>query len=280
VNGRLYVLGGFHGTIGHDEYIAVPRGDAYDPATNKWARVADMPEPFTHAHGAVDGSTIWFVGGFVGNNPGPGTRHVWKYNAAANAWSRGPDLPAARGAGAAAVVGRELHFVGGMTADRSHDVADHWVLDLDRPSAGWARRASMPQARNHLAAVSIGGKFYAVGGQLHQQEDQVALATVERYDPATDKWTRVASMPGPRSHIAGGTFVLNGRVIVVGGETAHGQPQRDVFAYDPSTNKWSRIGALPSQRSTVVAGAVAGRIVLSTGNSPASTNTTWIGALT
>jgi N-acetylneuraminic acid mutarotase len=44
VNGKLYVLGGFHGQTSPEHYIAVPNGYVYNPATNKWIGVAPMPE--------------------------------------------------------------------------------------------------------------------------------------------------------------------------------------------------------------------------------------------
>jgi N-acetylneuraminic acid mutarotase len=284
VNGKLYVLGGLDGVIrdghtSHDHYFSTPRSDVYDPATNRWTRLANMPEAFTHASGVVVGNTIWFVGGYRGNHPGPGYTHVWKYDTAADKWSRGPDLPAPRGAGAAALVGRSIHFFGGLDNTRGADKADHWALDLDNQAAGWVRKASLLRARNHLSAASVNGQLYAIGGQLDEEEKQVSLTNVERYDPATNTWTRVASLPGPRSHTTSGTFVHKGRIIVVGGETGFEKVRREIFSYDPAANKWTQIGLLPSARSTVVAGVAGNTLIVSTGNSPFETATTWAATL-
>src|SRR5262249_18006033 len=49
VNGKLYVLGGFHGSVSPGHFAAQAAGYVYDPATNKWGKTAPMPEPFTHA---------------------------------------------------------------------------------------------------------------------------------------------------------------------------------------------------------------------------------------
>src|SRR5687768_16300694 len=48
VKTRLYVFGGFSGYLG-----PVKRSDVYDPATNTWTRIADMPTRLTHAGVAV-----------------------------------------------------------------------------------------------------------------------------------------------------------------------------------------------------------------------------------
>src|SRR5437762_1201159 len=45
VNNRLYVFGGYR----NQQIQATSRSDVYDPATDKWSRIADMPEPLTHA---------------------------------------------------------------------------------------------------------------------------------------------------------------------------------------------------------------------------------------
>src|SRR4029078_3381792 len=51
VNGKLYVFGGYDKTIN-----AFKRSDVYNPASNAWTQIADMPEPTTHSGTAVDGN--------------------------------------------------------------------------------------------------------------------------------------------------------------------------------------------------------------------------------
>ena len=97
VNGKLYVFGGFDNE--GSPYTSIPlqsRCDVYDPATNTWTRLADFPEPFSHSGPAIVGTDLWFVGGYVGDHPGPGTTHVWIYHTTNDTWTRGPDLPVAR----------------------------------------------------------------------------------------------------------------------------------------------------------------------------------------
>jgi N-acetylneuraminic acid mutarotase len=297
VNGKLYVMGGLtNDSTG--KIIAMTRCDVYDPTTDTWTQLADEPEAITHAGVVVDGSDIWFVGGYIGDHPGPGSAHVWKYDTLTNTWTAGPDLPAARGAGAAAIVDRKLHFFGGMDETRATDEADHWVLDLtpppppvvdpENPDAPveppppptWTTAAPLPNARNHVAAGSLDGKIYVLGGQHAQESAQDAQSEVDCYDPATDTWTRLADLPSPRSHVNASTFVMNGKIIVLGGENGYNLPQSTIYSYDPATNPWTLIGLLPANRSTSVAGVLPdGRIITSTGNTPNPSVATWIGTL-
>jgi N-acetylneuraminic acid mutarotase len=279
VNGKLYVLGGYF-TDSQNRVRARVRCDVYDPATNTWTQLGDQPEAITHSGIAVDGSVIWMVGAYMGDHPGPGSTVVWKYDTATDTWERGPDLPEARGAGGAAIVGRELHFMGGMDESRTVDQGEHWALDLDNPDAGWTSRAALPNPRNHVAAVNLGGKIYAIGGQHDQEAAQVAQSDVHCYDPLTDTWTQLASLPAPRSHAGASTFVMGDRIIVLGGEIGYNLNQNTVYAYDPAANTWSLIGLLPVNRSTSVAGVIGvNRIITATGNGPAETAETWIGTL-
>lgn len=276
VNGKLYVLGGLRTVDG--KIVAIKRNDVYDPATNKWTRLRDMPfTPITHAGTAIDGKYIWLVGNYLGDHPGPGNKKVYRYDTANDTWTRGPDLPLDRGAGAAAIVGRNLHFYGGLGAERGADRTDHFVLNLDDVSAGWQRRASLPSGRNHVSGASLNGQIYVIGGQKDEEEKQLALSSVYRYDPAADRWTQVASLPGVRSHTTSATFTYKGRIIVVGGETGYNKTRREVFAYDPATNKWSQVGLLPASRSTMVAGIINGKLYAATGNGPDATSQAWVG---
>jgi N-acetylneuraminic acid mutarotase len=280
VGGKLYVFGGFNNQGSASTSIPLQsRCDYYDPATNTWHRLRDYPEPFTHSEEVIVGTDIWFVGGYVGNHPGPGTTHVWVYHTTDDTWARGPDLPQPRGAGAAALVGSTIYFAGGMDQTRTIDESTTYALDLNNPGAGWVQKANLPNGRNHVAAATVNGFFYVIGGQHGQEDQQVSQTEVDRYDPTTNTWTKVASLPSGRSHITEATFNYMGRIIVIGGETASGTQQRSIFTYNPVTNSWSTLGFLPARRSTVVCGIINGQLIVTTGNSPPATTTTWIGTL-
>ena len=91
VAGKLYLFGGFTDTLGASDQL-----DVYDPATDAWTRLKDMPTRVTHLNPATDGQTIWFAGGFKGKHPGPVTAEVWKYDSTSDTWTAGPPLPEPR----------------------------------------------------------------------------------------------------------------------------------------------------------------------------------------
>jgi hypothetical protein len=279
VGGRLYVVGGFYNS-GID---ATTRVDVYDPAHDAWTRVAALPEPVTHTQVVVDGPTIYLVGGYVGRDPGGSTTHVWKYDSVADRWSPGPALPARRGAGAAVRLGRDLHYFGG-TDRRAREVDvvdrdDHYVLSLDGGTT-WAQRAPLPNPRNHFAGAVLDGRIYAIGGQRGRDEAAGNQRQVDVYDPTTDTWSRAADLPAPRGHIASSTFVVAGRIVVMGGSVdggCCGRASADVIAYEPAADAWVTLPPLPAARKTTVAAVVGEGVVVTAGEPgpPTPTNEAW-----
>ena len=237
VDGKLYLFGGFTDDLGASNEV-----DVYDPADDTWTRKKDMPTRLTHLDPAIDGKTIWFAGGFRGKHPGPASAEVWKYDIALDGWTAGPELPERRAGGGLAVVGHRLHYFGGFKADRDTTAADHWSLSLDGGKE-WEREADLPDPRGHVCAAVLDGKLYALGGTHGHDVTQVDVASCHRYDPATNKWVEVASLPDGRSHFEGSTFVYQGRIVVVGGRCNSSKPPRgvvgDILEYNP---KFGRVG--------------------------------------
>jgi N-acetylneuraminic acid mutarotase len=264
--GKLYQLGGYV-----EHYAAITRVDRYDPKTNKWTRMHDMPYDVTHAAVAPDpdGHSFWFVGGFVGdfkNGNGPGaTSRVYKYDAASDSWSQKTSLPNAHGSGGAGIINNKLYFFGGADKNRSFDRKEAYVMDLTNQGAGWKRIADLPNPRNHLGGIVAGGKLYAIGGQHKLEDDSVAQSDVHRYDPAKNTWTKVASLPKRLSHFNAATVLYDRYIITVGGENPHNTAQPYVFAYDTALNKWARLTNLPDARRAGVAGLVGSKLIQSTG---------------
>ncbi len=267
VNGKIYVFGGFS-----SGWTTTAQSDVLDTATNTWSRLPDMPEELTHAAVVVDGTTIWLLGGYVGDHPGPSTRNVWKFDTVTKTWTRGPALPAPRGAGGASIVGRQLYFfsgtsrVAGSTADP--DESTTWAINLDGGTT-WTAKAPMPNPRNHVAAATVGGKAYAIGGQHNENESSGLQSDVHRYDPVTNTWQKVANLPVARSHAV--AVVRDGQIVLVGGTLPGDVPSNDVTSYSPAENVWAKLPSLPSGRKTPVAGIVGGSVWVTGGSHSVST---------
>jgi N-acetylneuraminic acid mutarotase len=263
VGGRLYVFGGFY----NSRIQVTSRADVFDPATNKWSRLPNMPGPQTHVGVATDGASIYFVGGFSGDWRGahtPASSAFWIYHVASRTWTRGPSLPAPRAAGALALIGNTLHFVGGLEPNDKTDGADHWSYILGARGAQWVREASLPDPRNHLGYATVSGKMYVIGGQHGLVETQ-SDGAVHVYDPAANRWMAVASLPVPTSHLHNSTFVYQGKIICVGGTVAGDRATSNIWEYNPAANRWSALPSLPAARSATAADVSGNQMVVTTG---------------
>lgn len=262
---KLYVFGGH----AQPDLRATFEVFSYDPDADSWLRHTDMPAATSHIIAAVqEDRYVWIAGGFVGDQPGSATSDVWRFDTVENSWSAGPSLPQKRASGCLATIGHTLHFFGGIGADRSTNYGDHWTLNLanmeSADGAPWQLASPMPDARGHFGCVVHDGKIYAIAGQYHHDRgpdigaDDVDM--VHRYDPATDSWTELASLPSNRSHIEVSTFVYRDQIWTVGGRNSDPGLFRKIWnklfvgdkaagiqnfsRYDIATDQWQEVGEI------------------------------------
>jgi Kelch motif/Galactose oxidase, central domain len=104
------------------------------------------------------------------------------------------------------------------------------------------RESPMPE-RQEVSYVALGGKLYLTAGN---QLDQ------DRYDPATDTWSAVQSLPATFTevdHVHG--VAVGGKIAYIGGITKFKLPfpvKDTVSLYDPATNSFTPGTAMPEAR--------------------------------
>jgi hypothetical protein len=93
----------------------------------------------------------------------------------------------------------------------------------------------MPIARSNFVAGVIGGKIYVAGGSIRWPK---TTDRTDVYDPATESWSTVASMPAPRGSIVGG--VWNGSLVVASGKSDAFTFDNRAFVYTVATGQWQQ----------------------------------------
>ena len=90
---------------------------------------------------------------------------------------------------AAARVGRFIYVMGGFEKRRGATTAvtERYDIRADR----WRRVADMPAGLNHAAAVAYRGDVYVIGGYRGRATLDDEVATLSRYDPERNRWTRL-----------------------------------------------------------------------------------------
>src|SRR5207247_5955785 len=134
---------------------------------------------------------IYAIAGFSGAGD---QTIVEAYSPAANSWSTVASLNTPRFdlAGAAGADGR-IYAIGGVD---SNGTVFNTVEALSFTTApAWSTVAAMPTKRYTLAAAAgADGRLYAIGGF----NVNGILNTVEAYNPFTNSWATVASLPTAR----------------------------------------------------------------------------------
>ncbi len=265
-NNKLYVLGGWKNSA----LESTKRVDVYDPATNKWTRLADMQAPETHAGYAIDSSKgyAYFVAGHRGTYPSTPSDQLWRWKIGTSEWTLlSAKLPKKIGGNTAAIVSGKLHTFGGSAADRVTNVAEHYAIDLSNIYAGFKKLAPLPYPRDHLSSAVINGKIYILNGEYGHSKYHDHQKYVHVYDPATDTFKRLADSPYARSHAEATTFTWNGKIYMGGGQM-YPQVSTDVMAmFDPATNKWKTLSKLPAKRQGAVLMRVGNYLVYTVGGS-------------
>jgi non-specific serine/threonine protein kinase len=242
LRGEIVVAGGFLATGGNSRRV-----DAYAPGPNAWRRLADLPVSVDHAAATSWRGEVVVVGGY-GSDRRP-IRAAWSFDG--TSWRLLPRPPEARAAAAAAATSAgKLYVVGGRTDTGL--ARDMLVLDLR--TKRWSR-APGPTPREHLAATSLRGLVYVLGGRRAGYDTNVAL--VEVFDPAARRWRRLPPIPSPRGGT--GAAAIAGRVVSIGGEEPAGTIAT-VFAYDVAKRRWSPLPDLPTPRHGLGVVALQGRV--------------------
>jgi N-acetylneuraminic acid mutarotase len=277
LNGKLYVFGGYN--ITSPAFTGTNHAYVYDAAANTWAHIANLPQALTHMGVATDGRYVYIAGGYVTNLTTKqqtfATTNVWRYDPQTNTYSSFIALPSPRGAGAMVYLDGQLHFFGGVDLSRVGHT-EHWILNLNDAHPTWTAATPMPFTRNHLAAVVLNDRIYAIGGQ-EGIDDKIPDPDVLVYwDPSNpNQWAHVADLPAGRSHMA--AISTGSHIIVMAGEGTGGVILSSTLEYDPTANTWTPITSMPGPRLAPVGAYINGKIVFSLGYSVQGLQkTTWV----
>ena len=231
LNDKIYAFGGFvPPASGPPAWVPIDNAWQYDPATDSWKTLAPMPTKRGAAVAAAVGGKIYVIGG-ASMHPGsaetvvhPARPHravdtVEEYDPATNTWRARSPMPTARNHAGIGVVGGKIYVVGGRLGAAFISVASNTnvVEEYDPATDQWGTvRARMPTARSAVAYGVYGGRVYVAGGEYQDSRMMAAFRELEAFDPATNQWAILPTMPTPRHGLAGA--VIGNRFHLVSGD--------------------------------------------------------------
>jgi N-acetylneuraminic acid mutarotase len=150
-------------------------------------------------------------------------------------------------------------------------VATQSPAPVDQRAPGrWATLAPMPTARQEVAVATLGGHVWVIGGFSSAAEP---LATVERYDPATDSWDARAPLPEAVHHAA--AAVVGDRLFVIGGfggGRVRWTPLDSVWEWTEARGTWQARAKMPTARGALAVAELGGRVHALGGSGPDALN--------
>ena len=215
-----------------------------------WAALAPMGTAREYAAAASLNGSLYVAGGY--DSSYRSSRVVERYSPASDSWEAVASMASARYAHQLVALGGFLFAIGGSRAGGHLATAERY----DPATNTWTPIASMASARNQFAAAAMGGFLYVTGGVEGPLDGpHVVLRRCERYDPASNTWSRIADLPEPRyshalAYLGGSLYAVGGRAAA--GAAADQQPQEDrrlhLWGVRP---RGRRPGADPASRARV-----------------------------
>ena len=242
LNGKIYVMGGFvKPAKGPTAWQPMDNAWEYDPRNDSWKALAPLPTKRGSVNAAVVDGKIFVIGG-AGVHPGSketaihparphravSTNEV--YDPATNTWEAKSPMPTSRNHAAVGVVNNKIYVIGGrvgngfITRASNTDIVEVYDPATDQ----WGPLlAPMPTPRSAVAWGVHRGKIYVVGGEVRNSVLSATYRTVEAYDPASNRWSKLPPMSFSR-HGSAADFVGNRLHVVSGNVQSGGGPATHV----------------------------------------------------
>jgi hypothetical protein len=220
--------------------------ERYDLRTRRYEQLPPLPMALNHVGMATHDGDIYVAGG-QGEDRGSviATDRAWRYRPEEERWEELAPMAERRGALGLTVAGDRLLAIGGRV-DRtfSDEPSVAAVEAYDIAADRWSRVSSLPEPRDHLGATTLDGQVYVFGGRLPDGSPQPRL---DRYNPASGEWTRLADAPVGTSGID--LLPAGDALITAGGERPpDGEVLGGAWSYSVADDRWEDLPALPTPR--------------------------------
>jgi N-acetylneuraminic acid mutarotase len=250
-HGKIYSFGGFVlPQSGPAAWVPINNAWEYDPANDSWKALAPMPTRRGSPVAVTIGDKMYVIGGAVAGpnqtavhpaRPHASVGTLEEYDPAGNTWRERAPMPTPRNHAIGAAANGKAYVIGGRVgaAFISGGSSNIGVIEAYDPATdSWSQGlARMPTARSAGAGGAYGGRIYVTGGEYQDYRMMATLKAFEAYDPATNTWQTLPSLPVSRHGLAGA--VVGNRLHMVSGDVQSAgtgvhvdTEQHDAFEFD------------------------------------------------
>ncbi|XP_064071769.1 uncharacterized protein LOC113399806 [Vanessa tameamea] len=188
----------------------------FDPVTNSWDLVGELPEPRHHHSVAFLRGRVFLVGGadpreddLRGKSVVVST--VWSFEPVTRSWYSESGLAIPRKNFGLVVHRMALYAIGGQDKE---DRVLRSVERFDPKTGSWSEVRAMGTARMAAAVAKYRDYIWVAGGMTGKKRHPVS-ASVECYNSKTNQWTEIHCLRFPRCFAT--LFSMNDRLYIIGG---------------------------------------------------------------
>lgn len=235
LDGKFYVFGGYDWPCCAN--YPWPYGSTnawqYDPATNKWKTLADIPRRMGAGLAVpFDGKIYVMAGTDSGQYHSVALAH--QYDPATDSWKAVASMQNPREHTKGVVVDSLIYVIGGHSVPTGSTTRFNQanVEAYSPKSDKWYQKGTMPAgaARGGIGLANLGGKVYVFGGE---GADFSLFSRVDQFDPATGQWAKVNDFPvgGIHGHA---TVTYKGTAHLIAGNNPSGfNPKNYHYVFAP-----------------------------------------------
>ncbi len=257
LDGKLIIAGGTYwlGEKGNwTKKLFSASTHAFDPATQKWQQLPDMPFTLGYSASTVVNNRLYVIGGYTGTEESPkvlilakqGNEYIWK---------EAGKLPDTRLFAKAASIGSSIYLLGGVrqfeptddtgTCCTSKTATNQlMVFDTTKPDANWRQLAPYPAAAKWLfAAVADEKNIWMFGGIYSENpgDPMTRFRDVLRYNIGEGTWTTLPPLPPQVLETAPlSPLLLDDKILLM-------SYAKTAWQLDPQTMAYSKQSALPEE---------------------------------
>jgi len=241
IGDNIYVVGGFDNSGKVLDTVEV-----YNIKNDSWKTVVSLPQPLHHTAASSFNDKIYVVGGYTNNKWIPSDK-LFIYDPNNSTWTEGSPMPVARGALTIVFIDEILYAIGGEGESGVMNISEAY----NSKTNNWISKSPMPTPRHHVASAVVDGNIYVIGGRVHGVSSITNVNVTEMYNPKSDIWMTLESMPSKRSGISAAS--INNTVIYVFGGEDITKTYSNNEKYDVKSNKWESEEPLPTPRHGLAA---------------------------
>lgn len=250
-DGRVLVVGGREG-VGDTAMDTDPTAETFDPATNAWTVIRNVPFHVTDAI-ALESGNVLTIGHFLNHSASQARSSVYhpktgEFGPVRTISGVSIDPAATRLHDGRVLVAGGLRGYGEGEPEPRAEAAIY-----DPASAFWTQIESMPNPQlDHAIATLTDGRAIVQGG-----------GAAELFDPTTGHWSLGAEPASFRGNTS--LVVTGGRVLAIGASSGYLYSAPIIEAFDTADGTWATVTAFPVIDSMTTTVLTDGRVLIAGG---------------